>query len=243
MVEDAQRIFDYLPISFRNETEQEYVNFLWETFVANYESEKYHFAFLAYHMLFMSFVYFEIWQIKVNSANDFEKAMVGFNKEMENELMIASTPFMLWRVNETSVFRFLKLIGMSNSTIGQCAKLVRERNDAAHSNGNIYFRDQKTIDQKIDEILNSMDVIQLHSEKVIGAFYENFLVVSADPDAREFISTDDQIREVLVYGNYLSPRDILYLQNYNCDRLIDKEKGFSIVDLIAKLQEMYPLAE
>src|SRR5215216_5031767 len=134
MNEEVSRILEYLPISFRNQSEQEYITFLWESFETNYDAEKYPFAFLAYHMLFMCFVYFEIWQIKANHVTDFEKAMIGFNKDMENELMKASTPFMLWRVNESSVFRFFKLIGMSNSEIGECTKLVSERNDTAHSN-------------------------------------------------------------------------------------------------------------
>lgn len=238
MIDDAQRIFDYLPISFRNETEQEYINFLWDTFVTNYEGKKHPFAFLAYHMLFMSFVYFEIWQIKQNNTFDFEKAMIGFNKDMENELMKASTPFMLWRVNETSVFRFLKLIGMSNSEIGQCAKIVSERNDAAHSNGNIYLRDQRDLDQKIDEILRSVEVIQTHSEKAIMAFYKNFLMASVDPEKREFIDDEDQIREILVYGNYLSQRDIQTLQGYKTDLLPSKEE--TIIALMTKLKKMYP---
>ena len=125
MIEDAQEIFGFLPISFRNTAEQEYINFLWDVFVTNYSERpanlnqdlsidyripKYHFSFLAYHMLFMSFVYFKIWQIKTNNIVDFEKAMVGFNKETENKLLNASTPFLLWQVNESSVFRFLKLM-------------------------------------------------------------------------------------------------------------------------------------
>lgn len=82
-MEDAQRIFEYLPISFKSPTEQDYINFLWDAFKTNYEAEKYPFAFIAYHMLFMCFVYFEIWQIKTNCNDDFQKSMVGFNKDME----------------------------------------------------------------------------------------------------------------------------------------------------------------
>ena len=44
--------------------EQEYIAFLWDAFETNYTHGKYQFAFLAYHMLTMSFVYFNIWQIK-----------------------------------------------------------------------------------------------------------------------------------------------------------------------------------
>lgn len=240
MIEDAQRIFDYLPVSFRNEKEQEYINFLWESFVTNYESEKYHFAFLAYHMLFMSFVYFEIWQIKANFAGDFEKAMIGFNKDMENELMRATTPYTLWNVNESSVFRFLKLIGMNNGDIGECTRIVKDRNDAAHSNGNIYYRSQRDIDAKLEEILRCAEKIQTHSEKVIESCYRNFLIESSDLDTRENLADEDQIREVLVYGNYLSQRDIQYLQGYDCRELMNGNNDQNIIGLIDKLQDMYP---
>ena len=38
--------------------------FLWDAFETNYTHGKYQFAFLAYHMLTMSFVYFNLWQIR-----------------------------------------------------------------------------------------------------------------------------------------------------------------------------------
>ena len=59
-MEEAQRIFDYLPDT---PTESEYLQFLWEAFESNYTNEKYQFAFIAYHMLFMCFVYYQIAKI------------------------------------------------------------------------------------------------------------------------------------------------------------------------------------
>ena len=58
--------------------EQEYIEFLWDAFETNYANGKYQFAFLAYHMLTMSFVYFNIWQIKQTQPEDFEKGLIGF---------------------------------------------------------------------------------------------------------------------------------------------------------------------
>ena len=127
-MEEAWAILDYLPLSFKSEEEQAYIAFLWDAFTANYENEKYQFAFLAFHMLTMSFVYCNVWQIKNILADDFSKAMVGFHKDIEKELMQATTPFTFSRVNESNIFRFLKLIGCDNGRIGQYTKLVRERN-------------------------------------------------------------------------------------------------------------------
>ncbi len=45
--------------------------FLWNAAQSNYDNGNYQFAFLAYHMLTMSFVYFNIWQIKQTKPEDF----------------------------------------------------------------------------------------------------------------------------------------------------------------------------
>lgn len=56
-MDDALGLAEYLPTSFKTPSEQEYIAFLWATFEINYNALKFQFAFLAYHMLMMSFVY------------------------------------------------------------------------------------------------------------------------------------------------------------------------------------------
>jgi hypothetical protein len=68
---EATELGYYLPLSFKSPKEQEYIEFLWDAFETNYTHSKYQFAFLAYHMLTMSFVYFNIWQIKQTEPKDF----------------------------------------------------------------------------------------------------------------------------------------------------------------------------
>jgi hypothetical protein len=207
-MEEAVELANYLPLSFKTPKEQEYIEFLWDAFESNYKNEKYQFAFLAYHMLTMSFVYFNIWQIKQTEPGDFAKAMIGFNKDLEKELMDATSPFTFWRVNESSVMRFLKLIGCDNSKVGSYAALVKERNDTAHTNGNIFFSTQAALDTKIREILRVVDEIQAHSVPTIQRCYARFLEESNDPDDREYSEDADQIREVLIHGHYMSQEDI-----------------------------------
>ena len=72
-MEESLEILNYLPIRFKNQTEQEYIEFLWDTFKSNYQNDKYQFSFMAYHMLFMSFVYFNVWQIKKIHQEDLLK--------------------------------------------------------------------------------------------------------------------------------------------------------------------------
>ena len=223
-MEEPFELGNYLPRSFKSPKEQAYIAFLWDAFEANYSNEKYQFAFLAYHMLTMSFVYFNIWQIKQTKPADFEKATIGFNKDVEKELIRATSPFTFWRVNESSVMRFLKLIGCDNSKVGTYASLVKDRNDTAHTNGNIFFSTQEALDDKITDILRIVAEIQEHSQPVITHCYRDFLISSSDPEERHYSDPADQIREILIHGHYLSQRDIDICQSFDLETLKDHER-------------------
>ena len=62
-MDEAAELGNYLPFSFKSPKEQEYIAFLWDAFETNYTHGKYQFAFLAYHMLTMSSVYFRLLSI------------------------------------------------------------------------------------------------------------------------------------------------------------------------------------
>jgi hypothetical protein len=207
-MEEAVELGDYLPLSFKSPKEQEYIEFLWDAFETNCTHAKYQFAFLAYHMLTMSFVYFNIWQIKQTVPKDFAMGLIGFGKDIEKSLLEATSPFVFSTVNERSILRVLKLIDCDNSKIGTYAKLVDDRNDTAHPNGNIFFSTHAALDAKITEILRVVDEIQNHSKPVIEHCYRDFLLQNHDPEEREYPDAADQIREVLIHGNYLSQKDV-----------------------------------
>src|SRR5277367_5499708 len=207
-MQDAAELANYLPLSFKTATEQEYIEFLWDAFETNHTHGKYQFAFLAYHMLTMSFIYFNIWRIKHTKPRDFAMAVIGFGKDIEKSLLEATSPFVFSAVNERSILRLLKLIACDNGKIGAYAKLVDDRNESAHPNGNIFYSTETALDVKITEILRVVKEIQTHSKPVIEHCYQEFLVQNCEPDEREYPDGADQIREVLIHGNYLSQKDI-----------------------------------
>jgi hypothetical protein len=188
-------------------------------FETNYTHGKYQFAFLAYHMLTMSFIYFNIWQIKQTEPKDFAMSLIGFSKDIEKSLLEAKSPFVFSTVNERSILRFLKLIACDNTKIGTYAKLVDDRNESAHPNGNIFYSTQAALDIKITEILRVVEEIQSHSKPVIEHCYREFLLQSHDSDKREYPDPADEIREVLIHGNYLSQRDIDICLDFDLDTL------------------------
>jgi hypothetical protein len=207
-MEEAAELGNYLPLSYKSPKEQEYIAFLWDAFETNYTYGKYQFAFLADHMLTMSFVYFNIWQIRQARRGGFEKGLIGFGKDIEKHLLEATSPFVFSTVNERSILRLLKLIACDNGKIGIYANLVDDRNATAHPNGNIFFSTQAALDAQITEILRVVDEIQTHSRSVIEHAYRDFLLENHDPEEREYPDAADQIREVLIHKNYLSQKDI-----------------------------------
>jgi hypothetical protein len=77
---NANDILSYLPNSFKTRDEQDYINFLWESYESNYNNGKYQFSFLAFHLLFMSYCYFQIWKIYNTHSEDFVKSLLGFER-------------------------------------------------------------------------------------------------------------------------------------------------------------------
>ncbi|MBU1701419.1 MAG: hypothetical protein KJ970_10010 [Candidatus Eisenbacteria bacterium] len=238
-MDETAELANYLPLSFKTPKEQEYIEFLWDVFETNYTHGKYQFAFIAYHMLTMSFVYFNIWQIKQTEPKDFAMGLIGFGKNIEKSLLDATSPFVFSTVNERSILRFLKLIACDNSKIGTCAKLVDHRNQSAHPNGNIFYSTEAALDIKITEILRVVAEIQTHSKPVIEQCYREFLVQSRDAEEREYPDAANQIREVLIHGNYLSQKDIEICLGFDPEPLADRPRIEGMQELHAALAETY----
>ena len=109
-MEEAAELANYLPLSFKSPKEQEYIEFLWDAFDTNYTHGKYQFAFLAYHMLTMSFIYFNIWQIKQTEPKDFAMGRCevddasddGFSGRARTGPIASPRPSLRWRKHHGS---------------------------------------------------------------------------------------------------------------------------------------------
>lgn len=227
--ERAQAILNYLPTYYYSEKEQEYLAFLWDTFSCNYENEKYQFAFIAYHMLFMMYVYFSIWKIKEVRKDCFHKALIGFGKDVENKFLNAVTPFSFSELSERNILRFFKLIGFDNAKIGEWAKIVDQRNDVAHSNGYIYFSLQEQLDDQISLILGCIQEVQKNMRLIIGDIFLNAL--KGEEDGFQ------HFQDRLLRQNYFSRQDMKACLVFDFDTFISTAKGKK--RLVRKIAEKY----
>lgn len=238
-MEEGLELARYLPVSFQDPQQTEYIDFLWDAYKTNYEKDKYQFAYLSLHMLFMSFVYFNVWQIKHNLSDDFIKAIVFKSNERERDLLQASSPFVFHIENESSIFSFLKLIGCDKQKIGKYKSLVKQRNEIAHTNGVIHFKNEESHISQVNELIRCTEEIQEYSKPVIQEIYKQFLIESWDEKSREYIDLSDQIREALVHTYYFSEADIQFCVDFDIESLEDEEHYEDIQSLHAYLCSIY----
>jgi len=240
-MDEALDLGSYLPRSFSNASEQAYLDFLWSAFQTNYEAERFEFASLAFHLLYMSFVSFSIWQIRLARPELFAMAMVGFRSDEEGSLMDCESPFKFYdRLKESQIFRFLKLIGCSNQQVGEFAKFVKRRNKIAHPTGTVFFNDRAAIDAEIADMMREVRNIEMHMEPVILELYRRFLISSSDVEERQYTDPADEVAANLVHANYMSSADIGICSDFDVSALAGEAHYDEIQALHAKLLELYP---
>lgn len=240
-MDDALAILDYLPLSYRNKDEERYVGFLWESFATNYENGKYEFANLAFHLLYMSYICFAVWRIRAARRADFEKAMVGFQSEVENKLFKADSPFQFYEhLKESAIFRFIKLIGCGNEQVGEFAKFVKHRNRIAHPSGTTLFNDQQALDDHVAQVLTEVGNVQARMVPVLHELFSEFLCGdSNDPEKREAPDAQTEIETNLLHRHYLSQKDIEVCLIFDINTLADHENFPAISVLFDAFVQAY----
>lgn len=239
-MEIARKIDEYLPISFADQNEQAYMRFLWDAFETNYSDEKYEFANLAFHLLYMSFVCFSVWQIRAARRPDFDKAMVGFQRDVENKLTSADTPFKFFEnLKEATIFRFIKLVGCDNQQVGEFSKFVKQRNRIAHPSGTVFFNSKENIDEQIELVMVEIEHIQNHMTSVLHDCMRTFLERNADPEEWEYSLPSDQINAALIHDHYFSRKDIEACLTFDLSTFDGHAEAEPIRDLFVAFQGAY----
>lgn len=233
-MEEACQIFSYLPIRYKNDEEAEYVQYLWRAFENNYQNELYQFAFMSYHMLFMCFVYFTIWKIKSIHSEDYENVILGFSK-IEN----AKVPFDYSKCNESAVFTLLRYWKISIKDIETFQKLVEDRNKIAHSNGNIFYKNRRSLDDKLSSILSICDQIQQKTKPTIEQSYKEFLFDNHSVEDSPYSTLEELLSDEFLGRHYISEKDMQLCCDCNISSLSFSENFNSIFTIHTDITNLY----
>jgi hypothetical protein len=172
MYEDAQEIFDYLPIEAG--PENLYIQHLFGAFQAlNEKGEPIKaFSILPFHLLFM--LASQYWVYRISAWNNVEYLKVLQNcrtyRKEDRKILISNAPIPdaigvislnssvrnLSKIKEAHLFHFFRIIGLDEEVIKQAELIINIRGTYAHANGNI----EENIEERIDDYLGILREIQ-----------------------------------------------------------------------------------
>lgn len=215
------KMLEYLPEEFEDDTEEKYIDALMLAAQTSYENGLYQFAYVQYHMLFMTAVYYAILKISVFHEEELKKALYYLLKDRYSDFWKETNTkngklyFGSFAViNESDVFMLLRVVGLDNNLLGELQKLVQKRNKYAHANGQL----QLTSDELFMDALNNYNawiqkVVELLKSDLI-AFYEKTISDPDfyDPDIRAYLDPDEQMIQEFIKEYSLSRVELNWLR-------------------------------
>lgn len=215
----------YLPIDFANEENNTYRQYLMDSFHENCEKGKHQFALMAFHMLFMSFLYKEFWELKhfsfckvqglCNSdasfnaiKNIFDASIISEKKMIDQYLSVHS-----WHVNKKKAIQ----------------EFVNKRDNCAHASGFIQYDESESERIYLDVLGQAQKISKANEQNIVniiqtklGDFFQNDNEFNSKTSG-EFIF--DLIRETKI-----SPCDISYVLSADIPKIVtDDTSGIFIV--------------
>ena len=103
--------------------------------------------------------------------------------------------------------RIFKFWGL-NERIGEYKKLVKERNNIAHSNGNIYYKEQDSVDVRISDVLRFAEEIHQKTKISIEQAYKEFLIENYSVEDSPYSSVEEMVSEEFIRKHYISEKDM-----------------------------------
>ncbi len=187
MYENAQEIFDYLPIN-RSTPEADYIDHLWNAFLAldNTENSARPFITMPFHLLFMLALQYKVLKIAREQKSDYELAFTMENlREDQKALLNPGSAFVFGLLNESKLIDLLKIVGMPPGKVREIKLLVRNRNDnLAHAKGGIELDPNERIDQYLDALRTLQPYLVLHNDRIADQWLNE---ISAEDDLNEYV--------------------------------------------------------
>jgi len=192
----------YLPIKFADEEANEFLKYMEETYLENIRNKKYQFAFIAFHMLHMTFCYKTKWFLKIQNNQKINQSLQDYISKRDKNAFF-NVLFDLARFSEKETFDCLlsSLKGFNSNDIDNCKIHVTKRNHCAHASGKIEYN-EKDIDYLINDELKYIGRMQSKIQPDLIEFFEKFL---NDNWSKSLIGGD--VENVLINNN-ISRKDL-----------------------------------
>ena len=221
MEEYINQILEYLPVEFADDEANEFIKYLEEAYLENIQNQKYQFAFKAFHLLYMTFVYKMSWFLKCTNNEPCEEKIHKIKtknnglSELKEETISIQRMFEYSLINESNAIdKLLKKagFGFNANDFDKCQRHIEARNHCSHASGKIEY-DEKGIDFLISDELKYIERLQNkikpELEKIFIEYLNNW---ESSTEANHWI-----------IQNHLSRKDLEIIINF--DLPLFKEKS------------------
>jgi len=203
-MEEIFELNKYFPYSITEPDQRNYILHHLDNIQKCIENNLYSSAFPHLHIVYMSFVYFQLLRISKEKNIEFNLCWIGFPNEEKDFLTKPDSPFSFHRIKEKTVFRFFRLLGLTDSSISNISSVVNNRNEALHANGLINCSTEHEFINEVNNYLRVMDKIIGEELLFIQPIYERI----SDTFDKDYTMTQDDIE--ISFGSFsLIELDIL----------------------------------
>ncbi len=244
-------IYKFLPVIFQDESEKKYIEAVKLALDTSYFNNLYQFAYVQHHMLFMTSIYFVLLKAYKLHEEEMDKALYYLlkdrksefyseeNKTKDGKLYFGSFAI----ISESDVFMLLRVIGLTDSMLGDLKRFVKSRNKYAHANGrllltseNLFFESIQEYTAKISQVFDLIkeDITQLYIDNITNSDFYN-------PEIRAYDDPDEQIIEEFIRPNSLSQTELNWLRKIKTSDFKEYEGYEHIKDLHIALCHYYTL--
>jgi hypothetical protein len=212
MVENLSNIEKFLPLGNKC---TEYTEFLFKAVQDNYDTENWQFSYLAFHFIFMWYVYTTVWKIKNMDCDRFQTAIMLCNDRVREAYSDNKPdPFVLHKVREAEIIRFFRMFFEDGSKeYSDIKKTVQFRNNIAHCNSEMLINCKEVLHQKVATILDVIEKTHAKFKPLLEIPFKTFCEDSLSSQEMEYMILQEQVEELFIRKYYLSKRDLEYVVN------------------------------
>ena len=221
MIKYLEKISMYLPLSSDDPENIEYLTYLKSAYEENVGNEKYQFALLAFHMMFMSYIYKQFWCLK---EYDFTKVkrFCDSNRQLAD---INNVYDMSILGEKSSIDYTMQSLGFHVNRRSDAQQFVDTRDKCAHASGFIQYSGRE-VENHFIKVLEYMVQISEKNKSTIESMFEMTLREFWSSDSFNRISSAEKA-EKMICQLKLSAIDVSSILQIDRSRILNAYEGNS----------------
>lgn len=190
-MDEIYSLSQYFPLNISDPTLKKYIDRHLASCIKCTENELYSSSYSHLHILYMTFVYIQLFRIAQNKEREEEFAnfLQDFKtkngaKDLKKEV---KHPFEFSLANEKNIFDFFYILGFEYKFVKDISEVVKKRNNHLHANGKLFFETSEDFEKgfsgyitKIEKIITKQLDFLKNTYQSLTANYEEDFEITLD---------------------------------------------------------------